>query len=72
MTGKLEEKIFVRMFEAQSSRTCASRSSRPIRYPTFVVAVMAVALVIINLFVIPAFTKVYKGPFAKLPAMTEV
>ena len=42
-----------------------------LRYPSFVVAAMAVAIVIINLFVIPAFAKVYKGFNAKLPLMTR-
>jgi MSHA biogenesis protein MshG len=43
-----------------------------VRYPIFVIAVMAVAIVIINLFVIPAFAKVYKGFNAKLPLMTQL
>jgi MSHA biogenesis protein MshG len=43
-----------------------------IRYPAFVIATMAVAIVVINLFVIPAFAKVYKGFNAKLPLMTQI
>jgi MSHA biogenesis protein MshG len=42
-----------------------------LRYPIFVVAVMAVALGIINLFVIPQFAKVYAGFGAKLPTVTQ-
>jgi MSHA biogenesis protein MshG len=41
-----------------------------LRYPTFVIAVMAVAVGVINLFVIPAFAKVYEGFGAKLPLVT--
>jgi len=41
-----------------------------LRYPTFVVVVMAVAMGVINLFVIPAFAKVYEGFGAKLPLVT--
>ena len=33
---------------------------------------MAVALAVINLFVIPAFAKVYQGFGAKLPLITQV
>ncbi|MGH8673633.1 MAG: type II secretion system F family protein, partial [Burkholderiales bacterium] len=43
-----------------------------IRYPSFVIAVMAVAIVIINLFVIPAFAKVYSGFKAELPFLTKL
>ena len=32
---------------------------------------MAIAIVIINIFVIPAFAKVYQGFKAELPAMTK-
>jgi len=32
-----------------------------LRYPTFVVVAMAIAMVIINVFVIPAFAKVYRA-----------
>ena len=41
------------------------------RYPMFVMAAMAVAVVIVNIFVIPAFTKVFAGFNAELPLMTR-
>jgi MSHA biogenesis protein MshG len=43
-----------------------------LRYPSFVVLAMAIALVIINIFVIPAFAKVFKGFNAELPLMTRI
>jgi len=43
-----------------------------LRYPIFVVVAMAIAIVIINLFVIPEFAKVYKGFNAELPTLTKV
>jgi MSHA biogenesis protein MshG len=43
-----------------------------LRYPIFVIMAMAVAIVVINLFVIPEFAKVYKGFNAELPALTKV
>ena len=43
-----------------------------LRYPMFVVIAMAAALVVVNLFVIPAFAKVFAGFGADLPLMTRV
>jgi MSHA biogenesis protein MshG len=43
-----------------------------LRYPMFVVIAMAVAIVIVNIFVIPAFAKVFKGFGAELPLMTRL
>ena len=71
-TGQLEE-IFLRMFnhlEFQEAMRNQVRSA--LRYPIFVVATMAIAIVIINLFVIPEFAKVYKGFNAELPAITKL
>ena len=42
------------------------------RYPTFVVTAMVIAFIIINIFVIPAFAKVYAGFKAELPAITKL
>jgi MSHA biogenesis protein MshG len=42
-----------------------------VRYPSFVVGAMALAIVIINIFVIPTFAKVYQGFKTELPAMTK-
>jgi MSHA biogenesis protein MshG len=71
-TGMLEE-IFLRLFkhlEFQEFMRNQVRSA--LRYPSFVVCAMAVALLVINLFVIPAFAKVYKGFNAELPVLTRV
>lgn len=42
-----------------------------LRYPTFVVIAMAVAIVVVNLFVIPAFAKVFQSFGVELPLMTR-
>lgn len=71
-TGMLDE-VFLRLFhhlEFQEFMRAQVKSA--LRYPTFVVATMAIALVIVNLFVIPAFAKVYQGFHAKLPFLTEI
>ncbi len=72
MTGQLEE-IFLRMYHhIEFEQFMRNQVKSAIRYPSFVIVTMAIAIVIINLFVIPAFAKVYKGLNAKLPLMTEV
>ncbi len=71
MTGRLDE-IFLRMFHhLEFEKFMADQVKSAIRYPAFVLATMAVAMVIINLFVIPAFAKVYKSMQADLPFMTQ-
>ena len=72
MTGRLEE-IFLRLFHhLEFEKFMAEQVKSATRYPIFVLSAMAAAIVIINLFVIPAFAKVYKSMNAKLPTMTQL
>ena len=72
MTGRLEE-IFLRLFHhIEFEKFMAEQVKAAIRYPIFVLTAMAAAIVIINLFVIPAFSKVYKSMQTKLPLMTQI
>ena len=71
-TGLLEE-IFYRLFEhLEFERYMREQVKSALRYPMFVVIAMAAALVVVNLFVIPAFAKVFAGFGAELPLMTRV
>jgi len=71
-TGLLEE-IFLRLFNhLEFERFMREQVKSALRYPMFVVIAMAVAIVIINIFVIPAFAKVFKGFGAELPLMTRI
>lgn len=71
LTGTLEE-VFLRMFHhMEFEKFMREQVKSAIRYPSFVLATMAVAIVIINIFVIPAFAKVYAGFKAELPLMTK-
>lgn len=71
-TGMLDE-VFLRLFHhLEFQEFMRTQVKSALRYPTFVVATMAIALVIVNLFVIPAFAKVYQGFHAKLPFLTEI
>ena len=71
LTGTLEE-VFLRLFHHMEFEKFMREQVRSaIRYPTFVLATMGIAIVIINIFVIPAFAKVYAGFKAELPALTK-
>lgn len=72
MTGRLEE-IFMRLFEhMEFERYMSEQVKSALRYPTFVIMAMAVAMVVVNIFVIPAFAQVFKGFGAELPLMTRI
>ena len=71
-TGMLEQ-VFLRLFhhlEFQEFMRTQVRSA--LRYPMFVIATMMVAIVVINIWVIPAFAKVYAGFNTELPAITKL
>lgn len=71
-TGMLEE-IFLRLFEhLEFERFMREQVKSALRYPMFVVMAMAAAIVVVNLFVIPAFAKVFQGFGAELPLMTRI
>jgi len=72
MTGMLDE-TFIRLFDyLEFERDMRERVKSAMRYPSFVIMAMAVAMVVINLFVIPAFAKVYAGFHAELPTVTKM
>ena len=70
-TGTLQE-VFLRLFHhLEFEKLVRDQVRSAIRYPMFVIITMAVAVVIINVFVIPTFAKVYAGFKAELPAITK-
>ncbi len=72
MTGMLDQ-TFMRLYEyLDFERDMRERITTAMRYPMFVVIAMAIAIIIINLFVIPAFAKVYAGFHAELPTITKL
>lgn len=71
-TGMLEA-VFLRLFEhLEFERFMRDQIKSALRYPIFVVSAMGIAIVIVNLFVIPAFAKVFAGFGAELPLMTRI
>ena len=72
MTGMLDE-TFLRLFgHLEFERDMRERIKAALRYPSFVLIAMAIAIVIINVFVIPTFAKVFEGFHAELPGMTKL
>ena len=72
LTGRLDE-VFMRLFHhLEFEKLMRDQVKTALRYPTFVVIVMAVAIAVINIFVIPAFQKVFDGFGAELPIVTRV
>lgn len=71
-TGRLDE-VFLRLFKHLEFEQFMRQQVRSaLRYPSFVVAAMVVAVAVINLFVIPAFDQVFRNFGAELPWMTRV
>ncbi|MBP6484264.1 MAG: type II secretion system F family protein [Rhodoferax sp.] len=71
MTGRLTE-VFLRLNEhMEFERDVRERIKQAMRYPVFVIIAMAVAIVILNIFVIPVFAKVFAGFNSELPLITR-
>lgn len=71
-TGGLPE-AFLQLSEyLEREKDTRDRIRAATRYPIFVVVAIAVAIFIINLFVIPAFAKVYASFHAELPWATKL
>jgi len=72
MTGRLEE-VFLRLFDhLEFDREMRARVKSATRYPIFVIVAMVIAMVIVNIFVIPQFVKVFESFHAQLPLMTRL
>jgi MSHA biogenesis protein MshG len=72
MTGMLDI-TFLRLYEhLEFEKDMKDRIKAAVRYPMFVVIAMGIAIVIVNIFVIPAFAKVFAGFHAELPLMTRI
>ena len=72
MTGRLDE-VFLRLFDhLEFDRDMRARVKTATRYPSFVIVAMLIAMVIVNMFVIPQFVKVFASFNAELPLMTRI
>jgi MSHA biogenesis protein MshG len=72
MTGRLED-VFLRLYDhLEFDRDMRGRVKTALRYPSFVIAAMIIAIGVINVFVIPQFVSVFAKFGAELPLMTRV
>lgn len=71
-TGNLDN-IFLRLFHhIEFERFMRGQIKAALRYPTFVITAMAIAIVVINVMVIPQFEKVFASLHADLPLITKM
>jgi len=72
LTGMLEE-TFLRLFTfIEFEKQMRDNIRAAVRYPIFVVVAMAIAITIVNIFVIPVFAKVFAGYHTELPFITRM
>ena len=72
MTGRLDE-VFLRLFDhLEFDREMKNRVKSATRYPTFVIIAMVAAMIVVNVFVIPQFQKVFESFHTELPLMTRI
>jgi len=72
VTGKLDGVFMQLSIYFEKEKETISRVKAALRYPTFVVIAISIAITIISLFVIPAFEKVFAGLGAELPLATRI
>lgn len=70
-TGRLDESFLQISEYLELEKDTRDRIKAALRYPVIVIVAIAAALAVINLFVIPAFAKVYAGLNAELPWATK-
>jgi MSHA biogenesis protein MshG len=70
-SGKLQD-IFQQLgYYLEREKSTRDQIKKALRYPTFVLVVIALAIALINVFVIPAFSKMFKNFGAELPLPTR-
>ena len=71
-TGNLAEAFLQLAENLEREKDTRDRLKSATRYPMFVIIAMAIAMFIINMFVIPAFAKAYAGFRIELPWATQI
>jgi len=71
-TGRLDD-VFLQLSEyLDREKTTRDQVKSALRYPMFVIIAISAAMIIINIFVIPTFAKVFEGLNAELPLPTRI
>jgi MSHA biogenesis protein MshG len=72
MTGQLDE-VFLRLAEFFAfEKKMREDIKAALRYPTIVIGALAIAMFIVNIFVIPAFAKIFSSFRTELPLVTRL
>lgn len=71
-TGRLEESFFRISEYLAREKDTRERIKAALRYPTFVIVAIAIAIAIINIFVIPAFAGLFAKAGVELPWQTRL
>ncbi|RLU01871.1 type II secretion system F family protein [Ketobacter sp.] len=71
-TGRLEDAFAKLISHIEMERDTRNRMTQAMRYPMFVLGAMFVAMMIVNMFVIPQFAKVFAKVGAELPTPTRI
>ena len=71
-TGRLDEALLRLSFYLEREKDTRERIKSAMRYPLFVITAIAVAMIIINLFVIPTFAAIFERFNAELPWQTQL
>ena len=72
MTGRLTESFERLASHLEFELDVRARVKQALRYPTMVLVAIAIAMVVVNMFVIPTFATVFAGFKAELPFMTRL
>lgn len=71
-SGQLEMALGQMADNLEQERLTRSRVKSAMRYPTFVLVAIAVAMVVVNIFVIPTFADLFESLDAELPLATRI
>jgi MSHA biogenesis protein MshG len=71
-TGRLDEAFLQLAQHLEMEKDTRDRVKSAVRYPMFVIFAIGVAITIINIWVIPAFAKVFSGFHMELPWQTRL
>ena len=71
-TGRLDQAFYQIYKYLEIDKETKDRIKEALRYPSMVIIAMAIAMAIINLFVIPQFVAIFEGFNAELPWATKI
>jgi MSHA biogenesis protein MshG len=69
--GKLDDAFRALFRQIEFDREIQKRVKSAVRYPTFVISALAIAVTVLMVFVIPTFAATYKNLKAELPLVTQ-